>query len=281
MAERGLLRSVRGEESAASPERSVVVHDQHIAEITSRAYNELEALARAVPPSSRQLQPPLGPGSAGTRGATAGPQSSASSLFMPRSSKNSLGIRKPLARCNESELRNILARNTTLLRSVQVQNSLGEARVDRIRRETQEVQDRLDALSLTRSMDETGISSGPHHRPSTEPRYQREESSVRQMLRDEKPAPQRGKAQMISFEESEKLQRADFEARQELQKRMDLERVERQMGRMGLGPQGSHHQNYGGREDDDDDNGGQSQGRDEDEEGDERGDFGVEDEAWG
>lgn len=64
---------------------------------------------------------------------------------------------------------------------------------------------------------------------------------------------------------------------------MDLERVERQMGRMGLGPQGSHHQNYGGREDDDDDNGdgGQSQGRDEDEEGDERGDFGVEDEACG
>lgn len=187
MAERGLLRSVRGEESAASPERSVVVHDQHIAEITSRAYNELEALARAVPPSSAQLQPPLGPGSAGTRGATAGPQSSTSSLFMPRSSKNSLGIRKPLARCNESELRNILARNTTLLRSVQVQNSLGEARVDRIRRETQEVQDRLDALSLTRSMDETGISSGPHRRPSTEPRYQREGSSVRQMLRDEKP----------------------------------------------------------------------------------------------
>lgn len=126
----------------------------------AHAHAQLDALASGIGLSSQQQaaqQQQLSrrsrspPASSAHASSSRLPTTSPSSgIFVPRTSRTSAGVRKPLSRCSESELEGISERADSLLRSAAVREKLAPAELERLRRDGEEARRRLEDIRRTK-----------------------------------------------------------------------------------------------------------------------------------
>lgn len=143
-------------------EMALVTHDPHLAAVTIAAHTQLSAIESqalsSVASSSTSLSPTR------TSRSTSSRQSAASSLFIPRTSHNSQGIRKPLNKCSLLELNTMFEKLSNIV-MVSSQNQFSnKVNLKRVKTDLEEIKRRIDYLEgikgLDGAMKNTHISNG-------------------------------------------------------------------------------------------------------------------------
>lgn len=129
----------------AQPTNALVRHDPVIASVSARADRELRALEQQAQALSLAAGPSQPSPIRTSRSATA-------AAFIPRTSRNSAGVRKPLSRCTEGELSNMLDRNERLLADPDVARRLPASAQGQLRADTEAYRSQLQELRSIREI---------------------------------------------------------------------------------------------------------------------------------
>lgn len=138
--------SVTAQPVDSTSETAVIPHDPHLAAVTIAAHHQLSALENQALSSIATTSSPPKPRSSS--------RSAASSLFIPRTSHNSQGIRKPLNKCSLSELNTMLERNKRVIESSQSTARMNPATLKRLNSDLEEIGIRIQQLENAQSIKE-------------------------------------------------------------------------------------------------------------------------------
>ncbi|PWN95341.1 hypothetical protein FA09DRAFT_332243 [Tilletiopsis washingtonensis] len=240
----------------------------------AHAHAQLDALASGIGLSSQQQaaqQQQLSRRSRSPPASSAHASSSrlpttlpSSGIFVPRTSRTSAGVRKPLSRCSESELEGISERADSLLRSAAVREKLAPAELERLRRDGEEARRRLEDIRRTKEeekgrreevrlvgrMEELELreeSASPRLTNSPAMLYGRSPTSnyalgsspthtteARRFVREREQSPTPGRVQLLSFQQASALERHTYEVQAAVERQRIEAATQRALARMGI-----------------------------------------------
>ncbi|UZJ52376.1 hypothetical protein CBS101457_001696 [Exobasidium rhododendri] len=214
------LNQILSPSPSATGSREIVIHDEHIANVTQYAYSELAKLSQvaAIAEASAATSQ-----SSHQKRRSSHSSSNTPTMFIKPSPKG----KRP---AKGLELRALLDRNRNLLKSREVCRLLSAGQIEKLKKDTLELEKSAQAAKDTSEIQEMEDMMLELATAGDEDGDTQKETPQRLNLR----STQRGKTKLISVKENAKLQRANYEAERKMERTREYELMGRQMSKLNL-----------------------------------------------